>query len=213
MGRTGYTVVELLLVIGLLAVLSVLGMVISDRMTQHSREVRCIHHLRQLYQGIMLFANDYGGRVPFGVTYGEDGKIVTYRSYPDHGRQFKDYVPGAPAGYTTGYADPYLCPADGIRNPPRGVGRGYFGHSYGANSVLALEDNARIANWRTPSQTFMLADGISTMIFQTDPDRYIAPRHQGKANFIFLDGHVRSLRPPWPRRTVELSFWNPGTGQ
>ena len=63
-------------------------------------------------------------------------------------------------------------------------------HSYGYNKLIANDENRR----RTPAgDTIVLIDYMRSAIDPADPTSYIAPRHGGKVNVFFGDGHTKAL--------------------
>jgi prepilin-type processing-associated H-X9-DG protein len=63
-------------------------------------------------------------------------------------------------------------------------------HSYGYNKLIASDQYGR----RTPAgDTIVLIDYMRSGIDPADPTSYIAPRHGGRANVLFGDGHTEAL--------------------
>ena len=63
-------------------------------------------------------------------------------------------------------------------------------HSYGYNKLIANDENGR----RKPAgDTIVLMDYLRDGIDYQDPIDYIVPRHDGKANVMFADGHCEAL--------------------
>ena len=63
-------------------------------------------------------------------------------------------------------------------------------HSYGYNNQIANDQNGR----RTPAgDTIVLIDYLRSAIGPADPTSYIAPRHGGRVNVFFGDGHTKAL--------------------
>ena len=63
-------------------------------------------------------------------------------------------------------------------------------HSYGYNKQIANDENGR----RSPARdTIVLMDYLRDGIDYQDPIDYIVPRHDGKVNVMFADGHCEAL--------------------
>lgn len=62
--RQGFTLVELLVVIGVIAVLVAILLPAVHSVREQGRGVVCINHERQLWQGFVMFAADHDGRLP-----------------------------------------------------------------------------------------------------------------------------------------------------
>jgi prepilin-type N-terminal cleavage/methylation domain-containing protein len=63
-GRDGFTLVELLVVISVLAVLAGLLFPALVRARERGREAYCASHLHQLDAALMMYSQDYDGRLP-----------------------------------------------------------------------------------------------------------------------------------------------------
>lgn len=62
----GFTLVEVLVVIGLIAVLAAFLLPLGGRARESARRAACMNNLRQVHQCFVLFAQDFDGRVPLG---------------------------------------------------------------------------------------------------------------------------------------------------
>lgn len=64
--RSGFTLVELLAVIAIIAMLSALLLPAIARAKNSGRRAACVSNLRQVGVAIQMYAQDYGGRIPYG---------------------------------------------------------------------------------------------------------------------------------------------------
>ncbi len=148
---------------------------------------------------------DHEQTLPLGYTNGD------YHTYAGskYQKEFSTYLSTSIKGRYTGGSGAYLCPEDTDSRGTDGL-PGYFGYSYGINGFMAVRNQNQAARWTNPSETFLLGDGITTIIYGNDsyPER-IGQRHDRRANFVFLDGHTRTLRlDEVLRPTTRISFWN-----
>lgn len=218
-----FSLIELTVVLAILAVLIVVGISVSGSFARKSRDIGCVSNLRSLHQGFLYYLSDYG-TLPFGVPtpksdweidyfqrQGGESAFINASYYSGiHARRMRDYLPGG-NNANTGYAAPYLCPAD--REPRGNYTAGFLGHSYGFNMTIARDRNGmnynRPTTWTHPAETFLLADSKRDILARTVPNTNLAPRHEGKANTLFLDGHVETIPAPFPTWQENRRFWVP----
>jgi prepilin-type N-terminal cleavage/methylation domain-containing protein len=100
-GRKAFTLVELLIVIGIIVVLLSILMPAFSAARSQSVAVRCMNNLRQLGFGLLQYAADNRGNFPENVTTPEPEYWYTLVS---------SYLPPVPVGAST--ASIYVCPAD-----------------------------------------------------------------------------------------------------
>lgn len=62
--RSGFTLIELLVVIAIIAILAALLFPVYTNAKQSGATAKCISHERQLYNSLMLYVDDYNGRLP-----------------------------------------------------------------------------------------------------------------------------------------------------
>ena len=171
--RCGFTLVELLVVIGIIAVLvAILLPVLGKARAQANRAV-CLSNIRQLGTAILLYCNDNDGYFPT-CAFWDNG--VTYIPYPEdwiHWQSSRELNDSAIAKYVgRGEKLKMLlrCPADTFdgRKPHPGIapGQGPYLYSYAMNRSAGV--NARplgarvgtkkITQWRAPARKILLTE-------------------------------------------------------
>lgn len=76
----GFTLVELLAVIAIIAILAGLLLPALGRSMEQSRRARCMSNLRQIYAGALLYAGDNEGRLPSTPVWSRSGHT---RGFPN----------------------------------------------------------------------------------------------------------------------------------
>ena len=109
-GGDGFTLVELLVVLGLLAVLIALLLPIVGPLREASRRTVCLSNLRQLGAAAIMYAGDNDGFLPLRPTDAPWAPQVAYwTSSVDTRPLWLGYLPG----YTVEHSSPYFfCPSN-----------------------------------------------------------------------------------------------------
>ncbi len=199
MRRRGFTLIELLAVIGIIAV--VLGLLLPAlaRAWAASRQLACASNLHQWGIAVNEYALEWHQRLPRRGQGQQPTTVVTrpedwFNALPTtlHEPQYMDLI-AANQIPRVGNSSVWVCP-----DAPD-VQSGYL-FTYGMNMWLST--------WYAPLPDRMDRVGpVSSMVFMTDaPSGYCsvlpyannagfnpAPRHSGRVNIAFLDGHVAAM--------------------
>ena len=219
-GRTGFTLVEVLIVLALITLLAALLYPAISRVRDEARCTACASNLRQMAAAALVYANEHGGQFPWAYR-----RVAGYRSWSWDFRiaASGEVQPGLLwEGVSSGGANRVLqCPAylNGASNAP---GDPYTGYNYNTSYIGKAEGDsgsrktpARLSQLKEPGRTALFGDGQ----YEGGANKYMrAPvrekafdgsgkstrlagtqgfRHRGKTNVAFCDGHVESLRKPY----------------
>ena len=192
MWRRGFTLVELLVTILVVAVLAGLTGAAIQRSRIQADSAHCVSNLRQWGVALALYVADNSGYLPrrgqgiqqlAQINRPTDwfNALPPYLGLP----QFQYYQPGQGANSV------FVCPC-ATRS-----GGNYF-LPYGMNMYLSQWDQPqpdRMSMIPAPDQLAFLADApgqYASTVPSAQPYSVI-PRHGGRANVCFLDGHVVSF--------------------
>lgn len=215
----GFTVIELLIAVTIVAVLATLTFSVGKAAWSAATGAHCSHNLRQLGAAMNLYLGDHDNFFPPYVSKGPGG-----------GRQWFFGLETTPAGTpegnrnldrTQGPLYPYIQTVGSIEvckgfnygstlwKPKfKGASYGYgynwwlggrtTGYSLNAsllagNNVIIFGDCGQVNTFQPP------ASGKKPMIEEfyliNETDKTVHFRHNGHANMLFMDGHVQSFTP------------------
>ncbi len=193
---TTFTLIELLVVIAIIAILASLLLPGLQGARKKARQILCGGNLKQLGNTCQMYADDYGVIVPIN-TVGGLANSCWYQNL------LSAYIPTVFRDVTIGDAitGVWLCPE----------AKGGWGGGYGVseNHISPYVTGTPMARITRTSTLFLMGDCQNTEADEHSSVSVIcpldwggwggagsahtaAPRHNGRANVIFIDGHVSS---------------------
>ena len=189
--KRGFTLIELLVVIAIIAILAAILFPVFARAREKARQSSCLNNVKQMTLGILMYAQDYDEKLP----YGQGGPVVWWSLF---------YHLAYPSSTITSPLAPYvknnqiaICPS---RATECGYGWNYshmpyyMGHASTPAWVVAL------AQIKYPAEVIMFGDTASgynwaycPICYSTLTDR-LSDIHNGGANFGFVDGHAKWIK-------------------
>jgi len=200
--KSGFTLVELLVVISIVAVLAALTLPAINNARAQSLAVKCASNMQQLGKATLLYASDNGLCLP-DSSHGIDSWTNSLQPYASGTITFK-------------------CPAD------EGSGRGrtfeindYLTAAPRGAEYLSACNQSRLVCVQKPSQTVFFME-LSKMAGTPDHlhladmgenEGFFDPstisslvgvqRHAGSANYLFVDAHAESIK--WSDAQVRMN--------
>lgn len=205
----GFTLTELLVVIAIVAVLAALISAGVSRARASAQSSRCVNNLRQLGALFLGYLPENNSRIPYYAVGG--GSDFTWINYLD---KSNDRIPPSagisvcPTVMPKQYRDRYSVYGMDVTGE---LGDSYP-HPFNANAQVygyMLRFNSMVGD---PSRRILLADSMVRSASAWNAKNQVAYirvastprggdegalhcRHQGKANLLFLDGHVETMMP------------------
>ena len=228
----GFTLVELLVVIGIIALLISILIPALSKAQVAAKTLACQNQLRQIGLAMGMYTNASKGYLPFFTDYGppftpalpaQDDKYWYQKLFNNK------YLPSKDVFFCTEW--------ERVGNPPAGYSHKDYafltgGISYGMNLALSIPykrnpatyEQAKMTQIRRSSETILAVDSRSASQWFTDGAAFVYPwpkaplpgddsvawpRHGGLVcNVLWVDGHVTNVRAT--TRNNYASLYLPG---
>lgn len=208
--KRGFTLVELLTVIAIIAILASLLFPVFARAKAQAKKTQCISNLRQIGDSISMYMSDYDGIFPHALDASDKYDSQIWSQFPDYQAQ----IPTMP--FLQDVLQPYLhsrevfhCPSDSgtsildshfpdpfLSSPSMFQ---TFGSSYFFRTEIAFRAFSD-SSFQLPAETNVLFDGAGhwhgdgrALQSTDDTDTVFELLHGYRYDCLFGDMHVKSL--------------------
>ena len=221
--KNAFTLIELLVVIAIIAILAAILFPVFARARENARRSSCQSNLKQIGLGIIQYVQDYDEKYPLartgnfainGTNNAEAPWQATIQPYLKSIQIFKcpSNSSDAKLSYTnSGLGDTipvsYASVGADNQNPTAWGGKTVIGTNPYSSSFPSPTSLAELAS---SSQTIMVAEKAANA--STDPefwpyaDHFHFTNHLNTTNFLFADGHVKSLK--LTATGTPINMWN-----
>jgi prepilin-type N-terminal cleavage/methylation domain-containing protein/prepilin-type processing-associated H-X9-DG protein len=187
-GLRGFTLVELLVVIGIIAVLTAILFPVLAGARGKARQLQCASHVRQITQAMLTYASEYGDHLP-PATYERPASRFTLPWQPVININWWDIM----LPCLGDSVDLLYCPSRTTYVPP------YF-----MNQNLGAPENGYLDDVTQPTETYLVVEAwppdehnklplAAPVAFCIYPSSDHPLPHFGRANASFVDGHLKAL--------------------
>ncbi len=220
-----FTLIELLVVIAIIAILASMLLPALNKARAKAKGISCLSQMKQLGLAFGMYADDYDDYI---VPHYNDAGGLRIRWHNQ--LCMSGYTKGAyDASISPNYFNETKIPTGIFKCPESifGLDGGYridpvtnlrwYGNTYGINQHLSyanyIPTNAayvwrKLSSIKQSSEVYLVGDGYGngSNIIKNDVTNWwarAAYRHQGKANYVFVDLHATSKNsdertvPPW----------------
>lgn len=220
--RAAFTLVELLVVIGIIAVLIGILLPVLNKARVAAQQSVCASNLRQVAQAMIGYHVENRGRGnPLMSQSGIEGGVPMIRTWYN-----KQLGLGPSARFSReGFLQKWLGASNKLYQCPPMIALdlppyqpGYLSTSYGSNKALSTTAVSDLAKARRSSETLMLADSLTVLPTQiTEYSPFVSPpvgayagtasyqfvgRHGRQGNVVFFDAHVEGVIPVLPQQSA-----------
>lgn len=194
--QAGFTLLELLMVITLVAILAVLLLPALQQAKLRAKTVACASQLRQVGLAFHDFAHSHDDRFPMQVSTNAGGSLEFVRAAETLGGPFYfAFRHFQPLSNTLDTPRILVCPADIYRQPASdfvALRNEHVSYFVGVNAEYRKPDSILAGDWNISRA----ASGVDTAIRlgTNDPIEWFRLLHQDRGNVVFSDGRVETLK-------------------
>lgn len=202
--RVAFTLVELIVVIGIIALLVAILLPMLLKAWRASHAVNCASNLQQWAVTTTLFANEHHGEIPRRGQGVQPTNIINrtqdwFNALPPmlHLKQYQELAADNAIARPGGDRSIWVCPQ--ANDFP-----GAYYWSYGMNMGLSVEQASE--NNGQPAKVTNVGNTATMVLFTDAPGNYCSvfpsmtaggynpvARHNGRVNICFVDGHVAAF--------------------
>jgi prepilin-type N-terminal cleavage/methylation domain-containing protein/prepilin-type processing-associated H-X9-DG protein len=217
--KSGFTLIELLVVIAIIAILAAILFPVFAKVREKARQITCVSNEKQLGLALSMYVQDYDETMPcrYVSSNGRGNGWYGWKSmlYPYVKSTGAYMCPDNPINNVTDWYDyqqnngqanipqSYAINVKDISNGPFvevGDSMVTLAQMASPSQLIAIGESKLNYTQEIPLHNWVGASACSTPTSADANECYNAPTkgvqgHTGMTNFIFCDGHVKSMKP------------------
>ena len=184
--QAAFTLPEILIVVAIIAILAAILVPVGRRMIEAGNKAKCMSNLRQLHAVLMLYADENNQKLPSPDVNADPNSQSAAHWF----RRLDRYIA------QQARIQILTCPSAKTFKPDD------WATAYGMNYYLGKDRDWLTLSIDQKSRVILLADAVinpawhsaGSAIFEDGGpfNKTVDKRHAGRANFLFLDGHVEA---------------------
>jgi len=204
-----FTLIELLVVIAIIAILAAILFPVFARARENARRSSCQSNLKQIGLGILQYSQDYDERMissRLGLSSGDTSWPVMLQPYVKSVQIFT-----CPSNKTTATME--QTPNIGVSYRANGSA---YDSLFGGKRPISYYPGPNAGDGPGLSLSLFVNPATTILIHENSADAYnnrsnqlselVLQNHLGTSNYLFADGHVKSLKPI--ATGTPLNMWN-----